>query len=104
MTDSTKTPKSAKGKAAAVTKTPDAAPAANKQATGKSEHQFESSDDLEHFIHHNPAFSTLPLDKQEDLRRQLIGMKREEQGGKVLTEADALADLNGTRRPDNHVD
>lgn len=104
MTDSTKTLKSAKGKAAAVTKTPDADPAVNKQATSKSELQFCSSDDLEHFIHHNPAFGTLPLDKQEDLRRKLIGMKREEQGGKVLTEADALADLNGTRRPDNHVD
>lgn len=104
MTDSTKTLKPAKGKTAAVTKTPDVATASNKQATGKSEHQFDSSDDLEHFIHHNPAFGTLSLDKQEDLRRQLIGMKREEQGGKVLTQADALADLNGTRRPDNHVD
>ncbi len=102
MTISTKKPNPAK--AAAAAKPTNVAPAANEQAAAKNEHQFDSSDDLEHFIHHNPVLGTLPLDKQEDLRRQLIGMKREEQGGKVLTEADALADLNGTRRPDNHVD
>lgn len=76
--------------------------------------EFESTEALAHFIQHNPEFGTLPLQEQDALRGQLVSAKRAEaeqdghwpDGRKrlTLTEGDALADLNGTRRPDNHVD
>lgn len=101
MTQPTKMTKTSKAKAAEAPKGQGAAPAAAKD---KSQHQFDNADDLAHFIHHNPQFGTLPLDEQDALRAQLIDLKREKPSALVLTEGDALADLNGTRRPDNHVD
>lgn len=75
--------------------------------------EFESSDALAHFIQHNPDFGTLSLEEQDTLRGQLVSAKRAEaekdgywpDGRKRLTlsEGDALADLNGKRRPDNHI-
>lgn len=103
MTQSTKTTKTSKAKAAEAQKAQDAAPAAAKAAKVESQHQFDNADDLAHFIHHNPQFGTLPLDEQDALRAELIELKREKPSALVLTEGDALADLNGTRRPDNHV-
>jgi hypothetical protein len=76
--------------------------------------KFESTEALAHFIQHNPDFGTLSLEEQDKLRGELVNAKRAEaekdgywpDGRKRLTlsEGDALADLNGTRRPDNHVD
>ncbi|WP_286999656.1 MULTISPECIES: hypothetical protein [Comamonas] len=76
--------------------------------------KFESTEALAHFIQHNPEFGTLTLEVQDKLRGELVNAKRVEaehdgywsDGRKRLTlsENDALADLNGTRRPDNHVD
>lgn len=76
--------------------------------------KFESTEALAHFIQHNPEFCTLTLQEQDKLRGELVNAKRAEaekdgywpDGRKRLTlsEGDALADLNGTRRPDNHVD
>jgi hypothetical protein len=79
-----------------------------------AERKFKSTDALAHFIQHNPEFCTLTLQEQDKLRGELVNAKRAEaekdgywpDGRKRLTlsEGDALADLNGTRRPDNHVD
>ena len=44
----------------------------------KAERKFDSADELAHFIHHNPEFGTLPLDKQNQLRGQLLDAKRRE--------------------------
>ncbi len=47
-------------------------------AEAPSRRKFESSDELAHFIHHNPEFGTLPLDEQNELRVQLVQAKRAE--------------------------
>jgi len=63
------------------------APAAKAQETSQVQQQaaeaptsrkFDSADELAHFIHHNPEFSTLPLDEQSELRTQLVHAKRAE--------------------------
>ena len=111
MSDTSKTTKASKAKSAAAHKV-DAAEA--KTVEVKSIHQFTDADELAHFIHHNPEFGALPLQEQDTLRGQLVTAERAEaeqdgywpDGRKrlTLTEGDALADLNGTPRPDNHVD
>ena len=111
MIDTNKTTKASKAKAAAAPKV-DAAEAKTVDVQGT--HQFTDADELAHFIHHNPEFGALPLQEQDTLRGQLVTAKRAEaeqdgywpDGRKrlTLTEGDALADLNGTPRPDNHVD
>lgn len=104
-----------KRSAAAADKAPEAAqPDHAQQEAVKAERKFDSADELAHFIHHNPEFGALPLHEQDTLRGQLVTAKRAEaeqdgywpDGRKrlTLTEGDALADLNGTPRPDNHVD
>lgn len=110
MTDTSKTTKASKAKAAAAPKV-DAAEAKTVDVQGT--HQFTDADELAHFIQHSPEFGTLALDEQDKLRKQLIEAKRAQQeGGQwpdgrkrvTLTDGDALADLNGMRRPDNHMD
>lgn len=104
-----------KRSAAAADKAPETAqPDHAQQEAVKAERKFDSADELAHFIHHNPEFGALPLQEQDTLRGQLVTAKRAEaeqdgywpDGRKrlTLTEGDALADLNGTPRPDNHVD
>lgn len=76
MTDTTKTTKTSKAKSTAELKAQNAALAATGSETHKSTHQFDNSDDLAHFIHHNPEFGTLALDEQDALRAELINLKR----------------------------
>ncbi|HDN9784834.1 TPA: hypothetical protein P2N00_000472 [Aeromonas salmonicida] len=59
------------------------------------------------------TFCTLAIDEQNCMKRQLVAMREYAEvlgerlqyaavgNQKVLTDADALADLNGTPRPDN---
>lgn len=103
-----------KRSATAADKAPEAAqPDQAQHEAVKAQRKFGSADELALFIHHNPEFGTLPLQEQDTLRGQLVTAKRAEaeqdgywpDGRKRLTlsDGDALADLNGTPRPDNHV-
>ncbi|WP_368921296.1 hypothetical protein [Comamonas aquatica] len=104
-----------KRSAAAADKAPEEAqPDQAQHEAVNAQRKFGSADELAHFIHHNPEFGALPLQEQDTLRGQLVTAKRAEaeqdgywpDGRKrlTLTEGDALADLNGTPRPDNHED
>jgi|GEM_PF-2275261 len=124
MTRTTKATGKAKASTTAKAGQPTStAPAAKAPASEKVQLQtteepagrkLENTEVLAHFIQHNPEFGTLTLEEQDKLRGQLVSAKRAEaeqdsywpDGRKRLTlsEGDALADLNGTRRPDNHVD
>jgi hypothetical protein len=42
----------------------------------KAERKFDNTDELAHFIHHNPEFGTLPLDEQNALRQQLVTLAK----------------------------
>lgn len=104
-----------KRSATAADKAPEAAqPDQAQHEAVKAQRKFDNADELAHFIHHNPEFGTLTLQEQDTLRGQLVTAKRAEaeqdgywpDGRKrlTLTEGDAMANLNGTPRPDNHMD
>jgi len=68
-----------KRSATAAAKEHEAAQPEQQQAqAAEAERKFDSADELAHFIHHNPEFSTLPLDEQSELRTQLVHAKRAE--------------------------
>ncbi len=73
MTDTSKTTKASKAKAAAA---PNVNAAEAKTVDVQGTHQFTDADELAHFINHNPEFGTLPLDEQDALRAELIALKR----------------------------
>lgn len=73
MTDTSKTTKASKAKAAAA---PNVNAVEAKTVDVQGTHQFTDADELAHFIYHNPEFGTLPLDEQDALRAELIALKR----------------------------